>query len=154
MRSFLSGVAPHPDKKAERRVLVSVKCNLSKPPKTLVYHLEQNADEVLRVVWDGELDEDGGADSFLRPSTSREDRPSKLDEAVGWLRARLSDGPKPSKQIEAAADEVGIALRTLERAKDRLGVRVEQERFTKNDGKTAKRWIWSLDDNEVRDSDQ
>lgn len=47
---------------------------------------------------------------------------SALDLAMDFLRFELANGPKPTSQVYAGAMEYGIAVRTLERARKRLGV--------------------------------
>jgi hypothetical protein len=64
---------------------------------------------------------------------------SQLDEAVDWLRALLREGPVDSKQIGKDAKASGIAWRTVERAKTRLGVKANKASFSGG-------WRWSLPD--------
>jgi putative DNA primase/helicase len=66
---------------------------------------------------------------------------SQIDEAVEWLRALLADGPVPAKDGQRKAREVGIASRTLDRAKRRLKVKSEQTRVEGQIGQ----WTWNLD---------
>jgi hypothetical protein len=55
-----------------------------------------------------------------------------------WLRALLSRGSLPAKQVFAQARECGISLGTLKRAKSAIGVRMErQEDFEDS------QWVWS-----------
>ena len=72
------------------------------------------------VAWEGaktvDLDE---ALSFKRATP---DRVSKLDEAVLWLRQRLSNGPVPADVIKHDAEGNGIRYGTLINAKKELGV--------------------------------
>ncbi len=53
---------------------------------------------------------------------------SARDEAVEWLRALLAAGPVAAKDAQRQAREVGIADRTLKRAKLTAGVISEQDR--------------------------
>ncbi|MGB2932410.1 MAG: hypothetical protein WBF40_03345 [Methyloceanibacter sp.] len=46
-----------------------------------------------------------------------------VKEAKDFLQALLSGGPVPSKQVDADAQEVGIAKATLRRAKKKLGIK-------------------------------
>jgi hypothetical protein len=48
--------------------------------------------------------------------------PKKIDLAVAWLRTVLTAGERPAAEIEAEALCAGIAPRTLDRARTRLGV--------------------------------
>lgn len=51
------------------------------------------------------------------------------DAAQTWLRDRLCGGPVPAADIREIADAVGIAPRTLDRAKAALGVRSLRQGF-------------------------
>jgi len=48
--------------------------------------------------------------------------PKKIDTAVAWLRAELTSGERPAAEVEAKALCIGIAPRTYDRARQRLGV--------------------------------
>lgn len=52
----------------------------------------------------------------------------KLSRAVRWLRDALAEGPRPTREIEEAAVPAGHALKTLERARARLGVKSTKAR--------------------------
>jgi len=141
-RSVLLAAPDKTDEAGERRVLARVKGNLSKPPKALLFRLtSKGEDEPAIVQWEGESDED--PDDLLRPRTEDED-PSKVDEAMAWLRATLANGPVPAKQVYSEAGKVGIKAHTLERAKKRLKVRSEAE-----PGTSPPRWRWVLPDSEA-----
>jgi hypothetical protein len=60
-------------------------------------------------------------------------------EADAWLRDLLADGPMQSREIQNAAREAGLAWRTIERAKRRLGIEAELMGYG-----TAGRWYWRL----------
>jgi hypothetical protein len=62
------------------------------------------------------------------------------DEAEDLLRAELILGPQPAKNVRAAARELGIAERTLERAKARLGVTSQRVGGVAGGGC----WQWAL----------
>jgi hypothetical protein len=47
---------------------------------------------------------------------------SAIQEAAEWLQELLAEGPLPAKEIYRRAQEEVIRRRTLERAKERLGV--------------------------------
>ena len=65
--------------------------------------------------------------------------PSARDEAKKFLTDILANGPMLQSEIQDAAEDNGIAKRTLERAKRELGIKAEK------DG-TAGRWSWRLPD--------
>jgi hypothetical protein len=46
----------------------------------------------------------------------------KIDAAVAWLRAELASSERPAAEVEATALCMGIAPRTYDRARKRLGV--------------------------------
>jgi AAA domain len=125
-------VAPHPEDD-DARVLVPVKSNICAPATTLAYRLTDG-----RLTWDADPVVNVTADQLLSgPALDRQEH----READEWLREALADGPTLSKDIEAAAEQVGIARRTLFRAKARL--RVDAERIggaTRGSGK----WYWTL----------
>jgi hypothetical protein len=74
------------------------------------------------------LDGDGGARSAL-------------DEVMDFLREALGAGPRWVSELKRAAEAAGIAWRTVERAKSRLGV----EPVRISDGNSgAGRWAWQL----------
>jgi hypothetical protein len=65
-----------------------------------------------------------------------------LSEAQDFLREVLADGPLPSKDVEDEGRGAGIAKRTLDRARQSLGVTSERK------GEAGKRgggtWYWTL----------
>ena len=64
------------------------------------------------------------------------------DEAAEWLSAMLHDGPVPSKELKERADADGVAWRTVERAKDDLGIVATRQGAPGKRG--AGTWAWSL----------
>lgn len=62
----------------------------------------------------------------------------RLEEAKAFLHQRLAAGPQPARTLLRAARAVGIAERTLHRAKDVLGVRTERTGGYAAHGQ----WIW------------
>jgi putative DNA primase/helicase len=71
-----------------------------------------------------------------------QDTRTATDEAVEWLRELLADGPMQAKEAKRQARQVGIADRTLDRAKRRAGVRSESTRGENG----ISGWTWSLGD--------
>ena len=55
-----------------------------------------------------------------------------------WLLAALADGPRPAKELQEEARAAGYYIRTLERAKRRLGV---VARRVQREGRSF--WQWS-----------
>lgn len=89
------------------------------------------------VGWRGEVPGTTAAD-LLRPHGDAEDR-SALDEAVEWLRGELGDGERPAGEVQSAARSAGVAVKTLRRARERVGVVTRREGFGARGG-----WLWSL----------
>ena len=63
-------------------------------------------------------------DDLLAPAKPNE---SKLAEAMDFLKEVLSGGPMEQKVVKSKAAEAGVAYRTVERAKELLGVRSDRE---------------------------
>jgi hypothetical protein len=128
-------VAPDPDdSEGRRRILVPTKANLSAPAPALAYTIEA-VDGVVRIAWHGPT---GHTAAALLAVQNGEERPA-IEEAATFLRDLLSDGRKPATEIKAAARQAGIAERTLDRARLRIGATTRREGF--GPGAT---WFWSL----------
>ncbi len=78
---------------------------------------------------------------LLRGSGEDAEERSEREEAAEWLRDLLDDagGALPAKEVKAAARSVGIAERTLDRARARAGVTSKRDGF----GKDAV-YLWRL----------
>ena len=126
-------VAQHPEE-PDWKVVVHVKHNISERGQSWIYELAKETSDSLPILsWVGPTDltvEDlmGGDDG---------DRKSARDQAVDFLRAFLKEGPQPARLIEEKAKAVGIAKRTLERAKQELKIVPR---------KTRNGWVWPLPD--------
>jgi hypothetical protein len=59
--------------------------------------------------------------------------------AGAFLRAELAAGPKPGNALKAAAAAAGVSWRSVERAKDQIGVEVRKSGFGGG-------WEWALKD--------
>jgi 5S rRNA maturation endonuclease (ribonuclease M5) len=125
-------VAADPERD-DRRILAPLKNNLSSPPAALAYTLNDG-----RLIWEAGPVSDVDVDALLSgPAADRGER----REAEQWLRDMLADGPKQSRVVQGAAKDVGFAWRTIERAKQRLGVEAELIGYGPNG-----RWYWRLAD--------
>jgi hypothetical protein len=67
------------------------------------------------------------------------------DRAKTWLRHQLNDGPLPQRWIEERAERDGLAMATVRRAKEELGVRSDRSGGAGAEG----RWEWSLPPDQV-----
>lgn len=110
------------------RILAPVKNNLSRMPPAIAYRLQDTAHDVAVVAWGGMTNHT--AEEILAPrgQTGRSDN-GALSHAQGWLTDLLRHGPVKAEAVKAMARGDGIAKRTLERAKDSLGVVSRREGF-------------------------
>jgi hypothetical protein len=115
-------------------VLASVKCNLSRAPRSLRYRLEADGDHgAARIAW---LDEsDHSADDLVSDAAGER---SAREEAREFLCIELAGGSVPGSEIFSRARAAGIAEITLRRAKGDLGVRSVKE------GGAGGRWVWRM----------
>jgi hypothetical protein len=91
------------------------------------------------VLWDNEPVV-VSADEALRATEDSGDRAAGA-EAEEFLRDKLANGPVPAREGEEDARALGIAPRTLKRARKRLRVIARRE----SDGADGRgRWLWSL----------
>ena len=123
-------VGRHPESDGEERgVLARTAGNLSKAPPSLEFTLMEQGDYA-SVHW-------GAAVAYTADDLVSDPgaKVTKEAEAEEFLRDILADGPVPSKEVEEAANESGIAVRTLNRAKAALRIR---------SGRSGNGWVWSL----------
>ncbi|MBK9019626.1 MAG: AAA family ATPase [Sulfuritalea sp.] len=128
----------------DRRLFLPMKNNIGKDTSGLAYRIAET-NGVPHVVWEGEA-VDIDVDDALNHGGQIDYEASARGEAEDWLRDQLSAGPLSAKEITSAAREVGIARRTLDRAKTVLGIRSKKVGGKGNkDGK----WIWELPESET-----
>lgn len=132
-------VTKHPDDE-ERRVLSSTKNNLAPPPPSREFSLQDDGSGYARIVWGDECQ--FSATDLLMGESDPEAR-SALQDAEEFLKQRLANGPRLSKELkEEAHEEFDIADRTLARARKSLGVRAYDEtRTTSNGRKVREFWM-------------
>jgi hypothetical protein len=118
-RSVLA-LGPDPEN-PERRILCHLKANSGPLGDSQTFTL---ANGIFR--WTGKSSLRG--DDVLAPDPTPEDK-CKLDEAVEFLRETLSDGPRPSKEVQAEATQQGISLATVRRAMKKVGVEKRKEGY-------------------------
>lgn len=129
-------VSKDPDDES-RRVLASTKANLSSPPESLSFELEERAGAV-RVNWLGASKH--SASSLLAEAADEGERAAVYD-AKDFLRDFLADGPQAAKDVQHEAREAGISEATLRRAKSALGVEAEK---LGRPGMPGQKWAWRL----------
>jgi hypothetical protein len=110
-----------------RRILAMTKSNLAKMPDALAYRLvDDERYSCARVVWDG-ASRHTAAD-LVRPPVDEDQAPA-LAEAVRVLREILADGPLAAGNVKTQAKSAGVAERTLDRARQVLGVTARRKGF-------------------------
>jgi hypothetical protein len=128
---FIAGSSPDAP---TRPALVQVKSNLGCLAPSLGYLIDNTG----AFSWTGP--------SALTPEEVMTDRPidaglPKRKRAVEWLRQYLREGERSQYNIEFAAQQDGVCMATLRRAKYDLGVVSSKETFTGA-------WFWTLPGNE------
>jgi hypothetical protein len=102
--------------------LAAVKMNLCAMPASLIFRVCWNA--VAGAIWiDWGASTTLSADALLQAANAPPEDKSAGDEAEEFLLELLGSGGKLVTKIQVAAKAAGIAWRTLERAKYKLGVR-------------------------------
>lgn len=116
-----------------QRGIVHIKSNLAPTGNAIGYELKGD-----RFHWTGK------SDLTWQKILSAEDAGGKsaLDEAIEFLSDELSEGAVSYKQVIADSQGLGIAKRTLDRAKAQLGVIARPKGESGHRG--ARQWWWSL----------
>ncbi|HEX6537520.1 MAG TPA: AAA family ATPase [Gemmatimonadaceae bacterium] len=127
-------VARDPDNPVQFAMAQS-KTNLAGQSPTLLYALENCENGAARLAWGGVSRHD--ADALVQLSGSKEEM-SELEEAVAFLRDLLAEGEMLAREAQRHARDAGIADRTLRRAREQLGIRIQKERSANG------RSIWAL----------
>lgn len=122
-----------------RRLFLPLKNNIAAPRPGLAFQIKArdlgDGIEASCVEWDTEL-VTMTADEAMAPPEEPEER-GAMGEAVRWLGELLKNGSMDSKGIFSDAKQAGIAWRTVERAKARLGVKATKASY-------AGGWRWTL----------
>jgi len=132
-------VPKHPNDE-ERRLITPLKNNIGDDRTGYAYHIEgiklHSGIATSRVVLSGQAIDVSPEEALSAERSNAEDR-SALGDAKNFLAEELKDGPLPKTELVKAAEDAGIASRTLERAKVVLGVESKKTEFH---GK----WVWVL----------
>ncbi|MBX3378052.1 MAG: AAA family ATPase [Phycisphaeraceae bacterium] len=122
-----------------RRAMVLVKSNLPASPSGLSFRIEPGgtgADGAGgRVRW--EAGPVSISADFIEQS-STDDAAGPMDDAAEFLVEALTPGPRPAEDLFREAEQAGIAIKTLRRAKRVLNIRARRE------GGSGGHWVWSL----------
>ena len=117
----------------QNRALVHIKSNLAPTGASIGYELKDGG-----FFWTGESNLTAAQILAADNSTGA----SELDEAIEFLKKELAKGPVLAKDVYRDAQDMGIAKRTLERAKSQAGI------IARRQGEKGKRgsgvWYWQL----------
>lgn len=126
-----------------RRLFLALKNNLGPDGSGLAFGIDAvtiGDIETSRVVWSADPVTMTADEALTAARSGREQRAApQSDEAYAWLAQVLAKGPVPTVEIQQRARADGVSWRTVERAKDRLGVRSRRHGFG-----DAGRWAWEL----------
>ena len=120
--ALYTGTDPNSDDFA----LVQTKCSVGPKGPAQGYEIDDSG-----LHWKGTIDV--SAQSMLQPVAG----PRSLEAAKEFLREMLRDGPRLSSDLYRLAEELGIADRTLDRARDHLRIVCRPTGFQKP-------WEWRL----------
>lgn len=126
----------------ERRLLLPLKNNIGNDQTGLSFTVESTqvqssagTVETSRIVWGTEA-VTVTADEAVASASNPEEH-SDMQDAKTFLRDLLSDGPVPSKQIRADAEDAGYSWRTIQRAQKVLGIDAVKDGMRGG-------WVWKL----------
>lgn len=109
----------------ERRLMVPIKNNLGQDRTGFGFTLAPTPEGDTAVQWEDQPTQEN-ADALLdrlsRPCRGDAATSPKFDQAVAWLKDQLKDGPVASNVLQHAAEQAGIALKTLYRARAALDI--------------------------------
>lgn len=124
----------------DRRILARTKSNIGPDEGGFTYSLEQSEPlpdiHASYVAW-GDGVEGSARELLTDPNQEVDDGRSAIQAATDFLRQVLTEGPTPSKTVEAEAKAAGVSWASVRRAADALGI-------TKHKGMGG--WYWRLPD--------
>ena len=126
----------------QRRILALAKGNLSRPPASLAFRLEEiPAAQVARVVWDSESPWTATEllDAHVQKMADGNDTLSAIAAARAWLREALAAGPRPASELRDEAADRGIGQNALYAARKAESITMAKER------RVHGRWFWALE---------
>jgi putative DNA primase/helicase len=127
---LLVGAPPGEDpRETPERLVVVEKNNLGAYPAAVSFRLAPAPLDASRAIvqWGNEVAGIRASDIVGEPQTG--DERSESEGAVEFLVEELSAGPRPAKELEAAARDAGLAWVTVKRAKKRAGVESRKAAF-------------------------
>lgn len=111
-----------PPGEPDLRVICQTKSNLGPLAPSLCYEPVSGEDGMVRIEWRGES-ECTPEDLLSQPTPGV----GRLGEAMAYLKEALSSGPVAQQSLKSGATDAGLAWRTVERAKELLGVTSERK---------------------------
>lgn len=123
----------------DRRLVMPVKNNLAKDTTGLAYSIVESGNGAPMLVWESEPVLITADEALGRSDTNEEK--TKIEWAKQVLLSVLANGPVTAAEINREAKQAGISVSTLNRAKDRLGIKPKKTDFKGG-------WVWSLPANE------
>lgn len=126
-------IMPDQEDPGNRKLMLPGKCNLAPKAPGWSFTVEGRPP---RIVWGDRVDQ--SADDVAQVASRPGPDAAAFREAVDWLRKALSNGARPSREVQEEAKEgAGISLATLKRASKEIGVIAERE-------KVPGPWVWRL----------
>jgi hypothetical protein len=123
-------VSIHPEH-SDLRVIAHLKHNLTPRGESWSFKLEEEGTSQTAILkWQGK------SSLYAEDLSAASHSNSALAEAVTFLVKELQDGPRPAKAIREKGAASGHASRTIDRAKDELGIKSRKE--------SRGGWTWSL----------
>ncbi|MBA2708912.1 MAG: AAA family ATPase [Gemmatimonadaceae bacterium] len=126
-----------------RRVLAHVKSNFDRQASSRAFRIiPAVAEDWLGTHPTAEIVEIGPSPyqgSDLLQNQAEADLPEVMNEAVAFLRSALEDGPRPARDVQAAAEQAALSWDTVKRAKTLAGVKTRKQRDVSNGP-----WVWEL----------
>lgn len=123
----------------DQRILAHVKCNVGAKQPSLAYRIEPKTlqthngpvqTSIAKRIGNAQA----SANDLLSNPTSSSEATART-EAREFLQLELEDGPVPTLELKARAEDAGINWRTIERAKQQLRIKAK---------KTGTAWQWEL----------
>ncbi len=128
----------------QRRILVRAKSNIGLDSGGFNYDIElvpvpgyPELPPISRVLWGEQIT--GSARELLAKAEGDGEEHGAIAEATEWLRDVLSHGPVAAKEVKKLAEQQGMAWRTVQLARDRIGAKSQREGFGK--GSTV---VWGM----------
>jgi hypothetical protein len=129
------------DATGRRRLLIPIKNNIGNDQTGLAFTLSEapasEPERVPSVQWTEESVTLTAEDAIGTGVNRQSEQRDPIDDASEWLEKFLELGPVAATEVIANAKEAGIAARTLNRAKSKVGIVTSKQSFTGP-------WTWAL----------